>query len=90
MSEVFREVTFEWAGEDCTVTPSMALLKRIKAMGINNLALAKQCLHGGADPIDLAMVHRAFMKEAGVSLSEEESYGFIMGGSPSVQVFQMA
>lgn len=90
MSEVFREVTFPWGGEDYTITPSLALLKRIKAQGINNLQLARACLHGGADPIDLAVVHRLFMAESGVKLTEDESYGFIVGGSDEVQAFQIA
>jgi hypothetical protein len=90
MSEVFREITVKWDGEEYTIVPSMALLKRVKALGINNLTLAKDCLHGGADPIDMAMVHRIFMKEAGVTVSEEQSYGFIMGGTPEVVEFQVA
>jgi len=90
MSEVFREIDLEWDGETYTIVPSMALLKRIKAKGINGLQLANACIQGGADPVDMAVVHAIFMKEAGVIVAEDESYGFITSGTDQMIDFQMA
>lgn len=90
MSEVFREVELTWDGDVYTIVPSMALLKRVKAQGINNLLLANSCIQGGADPVDVAMAHRIFMKEAGVTLTEDESYLFVISGGPEMIGFQMA
>lgn len=90
MSEVFRELTIQWQGEEYTITPSLALLRRIKAKGIHALNLANACIKGGADPIDLTDVHRLFMAEAGVKVSEDESYAFITGGSDEMIDFQLA
>jgi hypothetical protein len=90
MSEVFREIELSWDGEVYTIVPSMALLKRVKAQGINNLVLANACIQGGADPIDMAIAHRIFMKDAGVTIAEDDSYGFIMSGTEEMIGFQMA
>ncbi len=77
---VFREVTLEWGGEEYTMTPSVSLLRRIKAQGINNLRLAHECLNGGVDPSELAVVHCTFLREAGAKITEDESYEFLMQG----------
>lgn len=90
MSEVFRELTITWEGEDYTITPSLTLLKRVKAKGIHTLNLANACLNGGADPIELSDAHRIFMAEAGVKVSEDDSYAFIMSGSNDMIKFQLA
>lgn len=90
MSEVFREIVLKWHGEEYQIVPSLALLKRVKSKGIHTLDLARACIQGGADPIDLAMAHKIFMAEAGVSVSEDESYGFIVGGSADMIGFQLA
>lgn len=90
MSEVFREVSLTWDGEVYSIVPSMALLRKIKQQGIHNLNLANDCIHGGADPLDLVVVHRMFMREAGVRVPEDESYQFIMSGSEEMVDFQMA
>jgi hypothetical protein len=90
MSEVFREVALSWQGDEYHITPSLALLKRIKAKGIHTLNLAQACIQGGADPIDLAVAHKIFLAQAGVTVSEEDSYAFIVGGSQDVIDFQIA
>ena len=90
MSEVFRELAIQWQGEEYAITPSLALLRRIKGKGIHALNLANACIKGGADPIDLTDVHRLFMAEAGVKVSEDESYAFITGGSDEMIDFQLA
>lgn len=87
---VFREVELKWQGETYTMTPSLAVLRRIKSHGLNNVQLASECFHGGVDPCDLVVVHCAFMSEAGVKITEEESYEFLTSGSPDVVAFQMA
>ncbi len=90
MGEVFREVSIDWDGETYSITPSMALLRKIKQQGIHNLMLANACINGGADPLDLVVVHRMFMREAGVKVAEDDSYEFIMSGSQEMIDFQMA
>lgn len=90
MGEVFREVSIDWDGETYSITPSMALLRKIKQQGIHNLMLANACINGGADPLDLVIVHRMFMREAGVKVPEDDSYEFIMSGSQEMIDFQMA
>jgi hypothetical protein len=91
MAQVFREVVLPWNGERHTMVPSVRLLRRIKSEGINNLTLARECMFGGADPSELAVVHRMFMAEAGVSISDEDSYAFVTGGdTQSVVAFQTA
>ena len=90
MGEVFREVQFKWDGDVYSIVPSMGLLRRIKQQGIHNLNLANACIHGGADPLDLVVVHRLFMREAGVKVSDDQSYEFIMSGSEDMIEFQMA
>lgn len=91
MGEVFREITLPWKGQDYTMTPSVGLLRRIKQQGINNLVLAGEVYHGGADPADLAVVHSLFMRAAGVQITEEDSYGFLTGDeTEEVVAFQQA
>ncbi len=88
---VFRELTFGYNGDQVSVVPSLALLRRIKARGINNVVLANKCVRGGVDVEDLAIVHSEFMAEAGREISEEESYLYLTGpNAGEVQEFQMA
>ena len=88
---VFREQSFPYLGNRLTMVPSLALLRRIKARGINNVILSQSCVSGGVDIEDLCVVHSAFCAEAGVEVSEEESYSYLTGGNiAEVQEFQMA
>lgn len=75
---VFRELTLKWGGREYTMTPSAAVLRRVKARGINNLRLAYECLNGGVDPAELCVAHSIFLREAGAEVSEDESYDFLM------------
>lgn len=88
---VFREQEFTYKGEALKVIPSLALLRRIKERGINNVILANRCINGGADIEDLAVAHAEFMRAAGWDreatedepgrrITEEESYGFLTSG----------
>ena len=82
MSEVFRQVDFLFREKTVTLVPSLSLLRRIKAMGINHLMLAQQCLQGGADLLDLTVVHNQFLIEGGVTdVTEDESYLFMTEGN---------
>jgi hypothetical protein len=91
MSEVFRTVSFLYDGREVTLTPSIALLRRLKAAGINNMLLATQCVKGGADALDLITVHRAFLQEGGTFISEDESYAWLTGGNvEEIMSFQSA
>jgi len=88
---VFRELSFSYNGDEVRIVPSLALLRRIKARGINNVVLANKCVRGGVDVEDLAIVHSEFMAEAGQPISEDESYLYLTGPNVSeVQEFQMA
>lgn len=90
MADVFREIELTWKGEAYKMTPSLSILRSIKSHGINNVQLASECFHGGVDPCDLVIVHRAFLAAAGVSITEEESYEFLTSGAPAVVEFQLA
>jgi len=91
MSEVFREVSFLWGEAECALVPSVALLRRIKAQGVNHMSLAKECIHGGADPLDLVVVLRAFLGAGGITASEDQCYAFLTGGdAKAIASFQMA
>lgn len=87
---VFREVTFQYGGDDVTISPSVAVLKRIKAKGINTTTLANQCIQGGVDLLDLAEALRVFLAEAGQKVSVDEAYAWLTTGSAEVISFQMA
>lgn len=90
MGGVFREIELKWEGEVYTMTPSLSILRSIKSHGLNNVQLASECFHGGVDPCDLVIVHRAFLGAAGVSITEEESYEFLTSGASEVVEFQLA
>lgn len=99
---VFRKQSFTYKGETLELTPDLALLRKIKARGINNVLLANRCIKGGVDLEDLAIVHTEFLRaagwdrpetdgETGRKITEEESYGFLtMGGAREIMLFQQA
>ena len=88
---VFREQSFDYEGASLTFVPSLALLKRIKVRGINNVMLANKCINGGVDLEDLATVHCEMVMAAGGKCTEEESYGFLTGGDQAeIFSFQQA
>lgn len=92
MMSVFREKTFDYKGERMTFVPSLALLRRVQARGINTTQLANQCIRGGIDLIDLSQAHVEFMRAAGVNLTEDESYGYMTtaGNQDEVMGFMLA
>lgn len=87
---VFREIEMEWGGEKHKMVPSLSLLRSIKAKGLNNVQLARECFLGGVDPCELVVVHQAFLAAAGVNITEDESYDFLTSGSDEVVRFQTA
>jgi len=88
---VFREVSFQWRGREVTVTPDIALLRRIKGRGINNLRLAHECMSVGPDPSELAIALSAFLAAAGIRAAEDECYGDLVGADhAAVMSFQEA
>jgi hypothetical protein len=88
---VFREQTFKYKGQPVTMTPSLALLRRIKGQGVNNVVTATKCLNGGLDLEDLVIVHVAFLQAGGVNITEDESYAYLSGDNVGeVLAFQMA
>lgn len=70
--QVFREVAFTFNGREVRLVPSVKMLRAIKTDGINVLALAQQCMTGGADALDLAIVLRHMLRHADRDLPEEE------------------
>ncbi len=91
MTQVFRETTFKYGGREYTFTPSMSFLRGLKEKGIQNLELAQQCLRGGADALELVIVHRAMVSAAGGEVSEDESYAWLTSGNiAEITSFQTA
>lgn len=92
MMAVFREKTFDYEGDRMTVVPSLALLRRVQARGVNTTRLANECVRGGVDLVDLAVAHVEFLREAGVTLTEDESYGYMTtaGNQGEVMGFMLA
>lgn len=88
-ANVFREVTFPFQGEEYTIVPSVAVLRRIKAKGINTTSLANQCIQGGVDLLDLAEALRVFLAEAGERVSVDDAYAWLTTGSADVVAFQL-
>lgn len=86
---VFREITFPYRGEEYTIAPSVAVLRRIKAKGINTTTLANECIHGGVDLLDLAEALRVFLAEAGEKVSVDDAYEWLTTGTPDVVSFQL-
>jgi len=76
---VFREVSFQWRGETLSVVPDIALLRRIKGRGVNNLRLAHECMTVGPDPSELAVALSAFLHAAGKRVSEDDAYADLVG-----------
>ena len=68
------------------------MLRGIKAKGVNNVVLANRCITGGLDLEDLIIPHVAILAEAGVTISDEESYFYLSGGGNQEEIvsFQMA
>jgi hypothetical protein len=88
---VFRETEIDWQGGTYRLTPSVGLLRQIKAAGINNLRLAHECIHGGADPSELAIPLRIFLTAAGVKVTEDECYSYLTSGDHiGIANFQLA
>jgi hypothetical protein len=85
MGDVFREITFQFNGEDVTLVPSLAVLRRVKASGINTAVLAQQAMSGGADPVDMCVPLQVFLGVAGVKndngapYTMDEAYGWLVG-----------
>ena len=78
MSQVFRDAVIRWNGEYHRLSPDVNLLRRIKGQGINNLRLAQECMTVGPDPSEMAVVMRLFLQAAGVRVSDDECYGFML------------
>jgi hypothetical protein len=85
MGDVFREITFQFNGQDVTLVPSLAILRRIKASGINTAVLAQQAMNGGADPVDMCVPLSVFLnaagtvKENGQAYTMDDAYGWLVG-----------
>lgn len=91
MSEVFREITIRWDGVDHTFVPSVAMLRRFKAAGVNSFELLNRIRDGNPDALDLTTVHTIMLREAGVKVPEDESYALFMSGDvPAILEFYNA
>lgn len=86
MGDVFREITYQYLGEDVTIVPSMALLGRVKSKGINTTMLANQVTNGGFDFYDLAKAHSVFMTASGRPMSDEQSLEYLTAGSRDAEI----
>jgi len=89
--DVFREVSFQWRGQEVTVTPNSALLRRIKARGINTLRVAHECTTVGPDPSELCVALSVFLAEAGIRATDDECYCDLVGTDHAAVIsFQLA
>jgi hypothetical protein len=78
--DVFREVELTWQGQKYRLKPDASVLRQIKGQGLNNLRLAHECIHGGADPSELAVALRIFLGAAGVRATDDECYSYLVSG----------
>lgn len=95
-----REITFKWKGEDKVLVPSMALLSRLAVMlrketeGLETtVGLAYRCINGGAEPMFIVIVFRAFLVEvmgAAAAPSTEEVYHHLSTHPAEALAFRMA
>lgn len=87
---VFREVSFRFRGEECTLTPSIGLLQRIRSKGINTSVLADQCRRGPLDMLDLLEAAKVFLAAAEMPATDEEIYGWVSLMDDEVASFMIA
>lgn len=76
-ASVFREKTLTWGGETVSFVPSVAMLRRIRAEGVQNLKLAHECLVGGADPADFCIALKHMLAAGGVKVTDDQAYDFL-------------
>ena len=74
---VFKEKKLIWNGEDVFFVPSVAMLRRIRGEGIQNLKLAHECIVGGADPADFAIALKHMLRQGGIKADEDECYDWL-------------
>lgn len=79
-ASVFKEKSLRYNGETVFFVPSVKMLRRIRAEGVQNLKLAHECIVGGADPADFCIAMKYMLLEGGVKASEDECYDFLTSG----------
>ena len=75
---VFREISWTFRGQEVTAQASLLLLKRLQAKGINAVNVARGVTMGSADLVDVAVIMPVYLAAAGVSITEDEAYGYII------------
>jgi hypothetical protein len=93
MSQVFREQTFKYRGEDVTFTPDMQLLRRIdqmfRASGTDAIQVAQGIGKARPDLFSLSYALQQFLKSGGVDAAEDECYAYLSsGGGNDVRAIQ--
>lgn len=78
---VFREMTIQWDGDEYTVTPSMALMRRIEQNGISLTTMAMRTAKGDAPISHIAYVLQQLLAQAGASVEEDDVYAALITGS---------
>ena len=76
-ASVFKEKSLRWNGETVFFVPSVKMLRRIRAEGIQNLKLSHECIVGGADPADFCIAMKHMLFAGGVNVSEDECYDWL-------------
>jgi len=74
---VFKEKKLHWNGKDVFFVPDIAMLRRIRGEGIQNLKLAHECIVGGADPADFTIALKHMLAKAGVKATDDECYDWL-------------
>lgn len=78
MPGVFREISIAHNGQQYSLTPSNALLRRIESEGVSILGMVAEVGKGKMPIFDIAKVASMFLIEAGVPVTEDEMYGELM------------
>ncbi|HEV8035856.1 hypothetical protein [Yoonia sp.] len=87
-----RELSFDYEGQKYFFSPSILLLKRLKAHGVHLLNQSSLCYYGGVDPLDIVPVVQVIFAAADApKLSEDEAYNWLLSGDlGEVQSLQRA
>lgn len=87
---VTRELSFDYQGQKYFFSPSILILKRLKAHGVHLMNQSSLCYYGGVDPIDLVPVVQVFFAAANApKLDDEAAYLWLVSGAlDEIKTFQ--
>lgn len=80
MAAVFRNLELSWGGEAVSVKPTMELLNRIEQK-VSLSAVAYRAMRGEPPLSHIAFIVGTFLREGGVSVTDESVYGELCNGT---------